>query len=248
MTNALPLYALHVRSAVVQLLRIPAFAIPTLLSPLMIYSFFGLPYSKSEIAARFLIASYAAFAVIGVALFQFGVGIASERTSSWEIYMRTLAVPVAVRFLARITSALLFATASAGAVCVLGVLAAHVRMPAESWLSLGVSLLAGSVVFALIGITIGYWSDSRAALPVANLVYMPLVFVGGLWLPPQMLPAAVAWLSPFTPTRQYGELVWASVAGHPLPGAAFAVLGAYALVFAVAAAWGYRRDEGLRFR
>jgi ABC-2 type transport system permease protein len=76
---------------------------------------------------------------------------------------------------------------------------------------------------------------------------MPLVFIGGLWLPPNMLPRVVAWLSPLTPTRQYGELVWAAVAGRSLPSTEFAILAAYAFIFALVAAWGYHRDEGLRF-
>ena len=243
----LKLYLVHARLAIVELLRIPAYALPTLISPVMIYLFFGVPYSKGAMAARFLVASYAAFAVIGVALFQFGVGIAVERVSPWEAYARTLPVPLGVRFLARISAALVFASLSASLVCVTGIVLVHLTLTPLGWLSLAVSLLVGSIVFALIGISIGYWSDARAALPVANLVYMPLVFAGGLWLPPQMLPSIVAWISPFTPTRQYGELVWASVLGRPLPSAAFVTLAVYACIFASIAAWGYRRDQGLRF-
>ncbi len=110
MTTALRLFPLYAKLSTLELFRIPAYAIPTVLSPLMVYAFFGLPYSRGPEAGRFLMASYSAFAVIGVALFQFGVGTANERTSSWEGYLRTLAAPIALKFAARIASALAFAS------------------------------------------------------------------------------------------------------------------------------------------
>jgi ABC-2 type transport system permease protein len=162
--------------------------------------------------------------------------------------MRTLPIPPSARFLARLASALIFAFGAAGLVCLLGALAGHVAISAVGWLRLAVALISGGVVFGLIGIAIGYWTSPKAAVPVANLVYLPLAFVGGLWIPPQMLPSFIAGISPFTPTRQYGELVWAAVSGQPPPVSALQILFAYALLLFGLAYWGYRRNEGQRYR
>jgi ABC-2 type transport system permease protein len=213
----------------------------------MLYAFFGLGYSTSEYG-KYILASYAAFAVIGVALFQFGIGIATERTSPWESFMRTLPIPTSARFIARMASALVFAFAAAGLVCLLGALAGHVEISAVAWLRLAVGLGAGGIVFGLIGIAIGYWASPKAALPIANLIYLPLAFVGGLWLPPSMLPSIIAKISPYTPARQYGELVWAAVAGDPWPASAFGILAVYAVALIGLVVWGYRRNEGQRYR
>ncbi len=54
-------------------------------------------------------------------------------------------------------------------------------------------------------------------------------------------------ISPFTPTREYGELVWAAVLGQPWKPAPFIGLAAFAVVFAAVAVIGYRRDEGVKY-
>lgn len=231
----------------IELLRLPAYSIPTLVLPAMLYAFFALPYSNTPEIARIAVASYAAFAVIGVALFQFGVGIANDRISPWESYLRTLPIPASARLLARLLSALLFGIATASIVLVLGVIAGHVSMGVASWVRLVLALLMGGIVFAVIGIALGYWTSPKAAVPITNLVYLPLAFIGGLWIPPQFLPKVVAGVSPFTPTRQYGELVWASASGVAWPRDALVILAVYAIVFFIIALWGYRRDEVQRY-
>lgn len=248
MTNYTRLVWLDTRLLTLELARLPAYIIPTLVLPAMVYAFFGLGYANTPEYAKLTVASYAAFAVIGVALFQFGVGIAGDRISPWESFMRTLPIPTSARFLARLSSALVFAFCSAGLVCLLGALAGHVGISAVGWLRLGLALAGGGIVFGLMGITIGYWTSPKAAVPIANLVYLPLAFVGGLWIPPEMLPSIVAGISPFTPTRQYGELVWAAVSGKPLPASALEILAVYALLLFGLAYLGYRRNEGQRYR
>jgi ABC-2 type transport system permease protein len=62
-----------------------------------------------------------------------------------------------------------------------------------------------------------------------------------------MLPHAVAVISPFLPTRQYGELLWGiSQPGHDAVHAMF-VLGYYTIAFTALAIIGYRRDEKARY-
>ncbi|HYW53396.1 MAG TPA: ABC transporter permease [Dongiaceae bacterium] len=246
-TNYVRLAWLDTRITTLELLRLPAYVIPTLVLPAMVYAFFGLGYASTPEYARLTVGSYAAFAVIGVALFQFGVGIASDRVSPWESYMRTLPIPGSARFLARLASAIVFAGAAASLVCLLGATAGHVAIPALGWVELAATLLGGGIVFGLVGIAIGYWTSAKAAVPIANLVYLPLAYAGGLWIPPQMLPSFVATISPFTPTRQYGELVWAAVTGQALPASALEILALYAVLFFGIAYWGYRRNEGQRY-
>ncbi len=93
------------------------------------------------------------------------------------------------------------------------------------------------------GLSIGYWTSPKTSVPITDLTYLPLAFIGGLWLPPQFLPPVVAAISPFSPTRQYGELVWSAVGGDPSTVTAFVTLAIYATLFGALAIWGYRRNE-----
>src|SRR5262249_44482166 len=89
------------------LVRFPPYLVPTLLFPTVFFLFFVSPGPHGPATAR--MATFAGFAVIGVAFFQFGVGIAADRASPWEAYVRTLPVGPGVRLAARLLSAALFA-------------------------------------------------------------------------------------------------------------------------------------------
>jgi ABC-2 type transport system permease protein len=228
--------------------RTPAFVIPTVIFPAMFYTIFGMPYARSNSAdADAILASYVAFAVVGVTLFQFGVGIANERGRPWERYLRSLPVSVEVRFAARIIVALIFAAMAAMLVAIVAILTTPVSYSALQWIMLAVYSIAGAVPFVMLGIAIAYLAPARGALPITNIVYLLSAFAGGFWLPPQYLPSIAASISPYLPTRQYGELLWGiSASGHDEMHALIA-LACFSLAFSVVAVLGYRRDERTRY-
>ena len=106
-------------------------------------------------------ATFAGFAVIGVAFFQFGVGIAVDRASPWESYLRTLPVGPLVRLAARLVSAALFALAAAAAARRDG--RRDVRRVAGGLVLAGLRARAraGTVPFACLGFALGYWAPPQ---------------------------------------------------------------------------------------
>jgi ABC-2 type transport system permease protein len=229
-----------------ELLRYPAYLVPTLGFPAVFFLFFAAPRSHGDATVE--MATFAGFAAIGVAFFQFGVGIAVDRASPWEAYLRTLPAAVGVRLAARVVSAALFAIAASATLIVFALLTTNVSLGAVRWAELAVMLLFGTAPFALLGIALGYWSPQRGALPIANLLYLSLSYAGGLWIRPRDLPAAVAGLSPYLPTGSLSDALTSTVAGHPFAPGACARLAGFGVLFALLAGWGYRRDEGRRFR
>jgi ABC-2 type transport system permease protein len=193
-------------------------------------------------------ASYAMWAILGVAFFQFGVGIAEERVTAWERFLRTLPLSAGQRLGGRVLSAALFAAAAAAVVIGEAHLINPVRVAADRWLPWLGALLAGGVVVALGGIAIGYWASPRAATPLATLAWLLLAYLGGLWATPAELPGWAAAISPYLPTRLWGEVTWAAVQGQATPLWDWLGLLAYAVGFAVLALWGYRRDESASYR
>lgn len=235
----------HLRVQVLQLARFPAFLVPTLVLPTAFYALFGLP--RQHVDDGVLMASFCAYAVLGIAFFQFGVGIAAERDDPWEGFLRTLPVSVAARFAGRLGAALVFSTAAALPVVALALAVRPVALSASEWLRFAVVLVAGSTPLALMGIALGYWVPAKGALPVANLVYLAIAYAGGLWSGPNGLPHAVERIAPYLPTRQWGDVLWSSVTGSDWGGRHWLALFGFAVVFGALAAWGYRRDEGRQF-
>jgi ABC-2 type transport system permease protein len=239
------LVLLHARAATLELLRYPAFSVPTLAFPALFFLLFVAPRSDAD--PTLLLASFAGFAVLAVAFFQFGVGIASERESPWERFLRTLPLHLRTRLAARVLSAGLFGLASAALVVAAALATTDAGLPASRWAALAGGLALGIVPFALLGIALGYWASPRGALPAANVLYLVLSFAGALWTTPAHLPGAVGSISPFVPTRQYGNVLWGATEGHLWRPRDWLLLLAWSAAFGLLAAWGYRRDEGRRY-
>jgi ABC-2 type transport system permease protein len=236
---------LHARAATLELLRYPAFSVPTLGFPALFFLLFVSPRPEGD--ADLLLASFAGFAVLAVAFFQFGVGIAAEREAPWERFVRTLPLRLRVRFAARVVSGALFGLGSALLVAVAALATTDAGLPPSRWIALAGALALGSIPFALLGIALGYWASPRSALPVANVLYLVLSFLGALWTTPEHLPSSLEAISPLVPTRQFGNVLWGAAEGRIWPPRDWLLLLGWACAFALLAAWGYRRDEGKRY-
>ena len=239
------LVLVHARTMTLELLRYPAFSVPTLTFPALFFLLFVA--SRGDRNATLLLASFAGFAFLAVAFFQFGVGIAAERETPWERFLRTLPAGAAVRFTARLLSGTLFGLASAGLVALTGVATTDAHLPPPRWLGLVAALVLGAAPFALLGIALGYWVSPRGALPVANILYLVLAFAGGLWTTPARLPSTIAQVSPLLPTRQFGDVLWGATEGHLWRLRDWLLLLAWGVAFGLLAGWGYSRDEGRRY-
>ena len=238
----------HIRARTLSLLRSPAYVAGTLAVPCLILVFLGVGLADTTVEANAIMASFTVFAVMGIAFFQFGVGIAESRVSPWSTFERILPAPTAVRLAGSVAPAVLFAATAAALV----ILVAHVCMPvdlgATAWLRLCLVLLAASVPLALLGIAIGYWVPPRAAMPLANVAYLGLAFGGGLFISPEAFPAALDAVSKCLVTRHIVELAWRAIADAPWPVASWIWLAGYTIGGFALAGWGYRRDEGERYR
>jgi ABC-2 type transport system permease protein len=237
----------HAKAETVNLARYLGYSIPTIAFPAVLLLLFGRHFEEGE--PDRLYAGFAAMALLGVAFFQFGVGIATSRTTPWETYLRTLPAGPGTRLAGRVLSALAFAVATVCAVSLVAFTMYGVRLPPGRALALASALLAGCIPFALLGIAFGYWLSPRAALPVANLLYLPLAIGGFLWTrPTEAVPHGVDISSQLLPTRNWMEVLDAVATGdHAVPLLHVAALATWGLVFFALAWWGYRRDEGERF-
>src|SRR5581483_8425463 len=124
----------HARVQILELVRFPGFSAGTLAFPGVVFVLFGLPRAGSH--PELLLASYCAFAVLGVGFFQFGVSGAIERGSPWQAWLRTLPTPPAARITARVLTALVFTIASVAVVVVLALGTTSVSLSADEWLRL----------------------------------------------------------------------------------------------------------------
>lgn len=245
------IYALEAKYELLKTLRMPAYAIPTVSFPLLFYVFFGLAFGGGNSAgsvtmATYLLATYGTFGVIGASLFGFGVGVAIERGQGWMLLKRATPMPPMAYFTAKISMALTFSTILVLGLFALGAAFGSVSMPAQTWGSLAAILIAGALPFCAFGLFLGYLCGPNSAPAIVNLLYLPLAFLSGLWIPVQALPGILQKLAPALPPYHLSQLALAQIGANSGPAAWVSIL--YLVIFTLVslglAYLGYRRDEG----
>ena len=224
----------HIALRLHQLSREPGYVASTMVFPALFFLLFALPNADTADKAKFLMASFTAFAILGVCLFQFGVHQAQELKSGWYTVMRTLPVRGSVLFFSQAFNTLVCGFASALVVYAAVEYSAGAQMGLKRWALMTTVAILGCVPFALMAAAIANWVSAWAALPVFNLIYILSSFAGGLWMPPAALPSKVDAISKWLPTRHLGEILWKVSLGQELEGKYVVYLSAFGLVALVA--------------
>lgn len=250
MSHKLRIHLLEIKYEFLKALRIPQYSLPTLLFPVVFYIFFGVMFGQRMAGgtsmATYMIATYGTFGVIGAALFGFGVGVAVERGQGWLEVKRTTPAPVSAYFVAKMAMAMLFSAIVVGLLFATGILMADVRMPLGNALALFAILVTGSIAFCAFGLALGFLAGPNSAVPIVNLLYLPMAFLSGLWMPINFLPRGVQDLALWMPPYHLSQLALKTVGASRGEAVSLHVgaLIVITLLFSTIAYIGYRRDEG----
>lgn len=191
--------------------RAPEFLLPTMLMPSAFYSLFGIILSAGNSNATYLLATYGVFAVMGPAIFGFGVGVANERDKGWLQLKQAVPAPPYSYLTAKIITTLLFASLALMPIYLIASFFAGVELPRETWISLFALHLISAIPFVLIGLSLGFSLNSGGAVAISNIVFLTLAVLGGLWIPVTMFPSMMQSIAKFTPSYHLAELALAIV-------------------------------------
>ena len=230
------IYYLETRNELLKFARMKSYSLSSVLFPLMFYCFFGLAMNQQAKGmppmARYLLASYGAFAIIGSTLFAFGAGVAVERGLGWLEVKRASPMPPGAYFFAKAFAAVAFGTLTILLLFAFGAAFGAVRMALSQWVLTFLTLVAGAVPFCALGLIIGNLAGPNSAPGAVNMIYLPLSFCGGLWLPFDFLPKAIQQIAPLLPSYHLAQIALAiqnapvrgTIAGHVEALAAFTCL------------------------
>jgi ABC-2 type transport system permease protein len=239
--NPMLAYALEAKYEFLRVLRTPAFAFPTLLFPPMFYLLFGLLLNRgSDNAAHYLFATYSVFGVMAPSLFGFGVGVAIERERGWLALKRVAPMPPGAYLLAKMAMAALFALIIYLVLATMAASIGGVRLAPGQWLLLGAIATGGVLPFCALGLMIGSRANASGAPALVNLIYLPMAFLSGLWMPLTLLPDFIVRIAPLWPAYHLAQLALATIGrgdGSALLPHVAALLGFTAICFAIARRW-----------
>ncbi|MFF4209886.1 ABC transporter permease [Streptomyces sp. NPDC001796] len=230
-------------------LRNRKFLFFSVIYPSIIYLIFSSSSGSSQkvgdtglTVATYLMVSMASFGALTAVLMGNSERIAKERESGWVRQLRLTTLPGRGYVLAKTASAAVVSLPSIVVVFAVAAAVKHVRLDAWQWLALTGVIWAGSLVFAALGVAIGYVASGDAVRPITMIIYFGLSILGGLWMPSTTFPQWLQDIAKWLPTHAYaalGQAIEQSQAPHARD---IAVLVVFFALFAGGAAWLYRKD------
>jgi ABC-2 type transport system permease protein len=213
-------YLTEAKYETVRMFRTPAFAIPFLGLPALLYLLFAVVIFGAAIrndgqAGLFIFAAFALFGVMGPGMFGFGMLVASEREHGLLTLKRALPMPPPAYLIAKLLMAMMFAVivfATMIAVVPLG----HLRLSFGQLLAAAAVSILGALPFCAIGLFIGVLTTSRSAPAFVNIIYQVMMHLSGLFYP---LPKFLRAIAPVWPTHHLQQLFFSAI-GMPSQGSA----------------------------
>lgn len=216
--SVLRIYRLEAWYEWLKLLRTPAFAVPTLLFPLIFYVMFAVVLSGSMGGyhkATYMLATYGTFGIMGPSLFGFGMGLALDRQQGLLHLKRVSPMPAGAYFFAKIAMSLCFALIIVVLLSVAGIALGGVSIDLGTWLRLLAVLLLGTLPFSALGLWIGTLAKGEGAIALVNLVYLPMSVLSGLWIPLMAFPALLQKLAVVWPSWHLAQMALGVVGQVP---------------------------------
>jgi ABC-2 type transport system permease protein len=214
MKQVIQSFSLETGAELLKSFRAPEFIIPTLGMPVAFYSLFAIMIPGSNNNADYLLATYGIFAVMGPAIFGFGVSVANERDRGWLSLKRAAPSRGFSYIGAKVFSTILFASVSLAIIYSVAGFAAGVALPTTTWALLLLTHVMATFPFILLGLCIGFVCNGNAAVAVSNIFFLAFSALGGLWIPIMVFPEGMQAFAHFLPTFHLSEIALA-VSGAP---------------------------------
>jgi ABC-2 type transport system permease protein len=194
-----------------KLLRAKSFSFSTIGFPIMFYILFGIANRNVTAGnihiAKYMLGGYACFGLIGAALFGIGVGLASELAAGWLELKRASPMPAPAYLFAKCATAIAFGLII---VCILATIATTfggVSLTIQELAKMLGMTIVGSISFASMGFLLALLVPANAAPAIINLIYLPMSFLSGLWMPLRFMPHWLQHIAPALPTYHLSQLM-----------------------------------------
>lgn len=208
----LPIFLREARYEFIRLVRTRTFSFSVVGFPVVFYLFFGIIMNRGQqigaiSVAKYVLASYAVFGVVGAALFGVGVGLAADLAAGWLDIKRASPMPPLAYVLAKCCSAVFFGILIVSLLALIGISLGHVSLTFVEFARMIALTVVGVVPFVCMGLALALLVPFSSAPGITNMIYLPMSFCGGLWVPLMFLPHFMQKIAVLMPTYHLGQLM-----------------------------------------
>lgn len=169
-----------------------------------------------------------------------GAAVAVERSLGWSRQLRLTPLRPAAYGGMKVLTAMMLGLMAVVVDYTVGAISG-VRLDAWVWIVSGLAAWLCSLVFASLGLFVGFLLPSENVMQFVGPILAILAMFGGLFIPLQMLPPTMQTVAKFTPVYGVGQLARAPLTGDFTVGAVLSVI-AWTAIFGMGATLLFRRD------
>ncbi|MFH7043069.1 ABC transporter permease [Paucibacter sp. JuS9] len=205
-------YAFEIRLELIRLLRSPAFALPVLLLPVAFYLLFafavaGEMVAKDPDAGRYMFAGFSLMAVTMAALFATCPLLAQEREQGLLTLKRAQPAPPGAWLAGKLVAGVMCGVLAYLPILIVAASTGQAHLSGSQLTAMSAVLVAGTIPFCALGVMLGSLVSGTAAPAYANLVYLPGLYLSGVFFP---LPKSMHFQVPVWPQFHLDQLVFAA--------------------------------------
>jgi ABC-2 type transport system permease protein len=228
-----------------RLLRNKRTLIFTLIMPLIFFFLIGRPQKGNLIPGttvngmEYAMISFALYGAM-TACTSGGSMVAVERALGWSRQLRLTPLRPVAYILTKVATAMVLGLFPVLACFIAGIISG-VSLPAHVWILCGLAAWVGSLVFAALGLCVGYLMPSENVMQIMGPVLGILAVFGGIFFPLQGAPHLIVAIAKWSPVYGVGEIARAPLTHH-FEWISVLNVVAWTAAFAIGAALLFRRD------
>ena len=217
----------------------------TLIFPGALFLSFGSSQGWNDDAGRGNVAAYimVSMALYGAALTAASSGamVAMERAVGWSRQLRLTPLSPVVYISMKALVALVMGAVAVAVVNVVGVFQGKPDMPVGIWVSCAVLAILCTLVFAALGVFVGYLVPGENAMQILGPGLALMSFLGNVFIPIDDHTSLIWHIAQWTPMFGVAEITRAPLTGE-LPWYAVVNALGWLTVFVLGAAWRMSKD------
>lgn len=237
------------KAEILRTVRNRRFIIFSIVMPVMFYFIFTSTLGNIKVNGvdwkAYYLMSMTVFGVIGASINTLSVRFAQERTQGWVRLIRITPLPNGSYVLSKILSQSVINLGTIVFMFLIGHFAKGIDLSLGEWITCGLWIWIGVLPFMALGTLLGTFKSVEVVQVAANIIYMSLSVLGGLWMPLTTMPKIMQDIAQYLPSYRFGQGAWNVLGGSGPDWTGIAILAAYALIFMILSTYILKRQEAV---
>lgn len=238
------------KAELLRTLRNRRFVIFSIVFPVMFYFIFTAAIGNNKQIGgvswkAYYLMSMTVFGVVGSSMNTMAIRLSNERKMGWVRLIKITPLPSSAYVLSKIAAQAILNLGTILLMFIIGAAVKGVEMPVTEWLGSGLWIWLGAFPFMALGALLGTIRSPEVVQVLAQLIYMGMSFLGGLWTPTSAMSKLLQDIAKWLPTYRLGENAWNIISGAAFNWSGVAILAGYVLVFVGAASYILKKQEAV---